>query len=57
MDGKLWVYFGTGDRNHPNNTSANRFYGIRDDQTGMTNGRHGPSRALRTPRPASRTSA
>jgi len=38
MDGKLWVYFGTGDRNHPNNTSANRFYGIRDDQTGMTNG-------------------
>jgi len=38
MDGKLWVYFGTGDRNHPNNTSANRFYGIRDDQTDMTNG-------------------
>lgn len=33
-DGKLWLYFGTGDRNHPNNTSANRFYGIRDDQTG-----------------------
>jgi type IV pilus assembly protein PilY1 len=26
----LWVYFGTGDRNHPNNTSANRFYGIKD---------------------------
>ena len=38
LDGKLWVYFGTGDRNHPNNTSANRFYGIRDNQTGMTNG-------------------
>jgi len=38
LDGKLWVYFGTGDRNHPNNTSANRFYGIRDDQTSMTNG-------------------
>jgi len=33
-DGKLWLYFGTGDRNHPNNTSANRFYGIRDDQAG-----------------------
>jgi type IV pilus assembly protein PilY1 len=26
----LWVYFGTGDRNHPNNTSSNRFYGIKD---------------------------
>ncbi len=26
----LWVYFGTGDRNHPNNTSANRFYAIKD---------------------------
>jgi type IV pilus assembly protein PilY1 len=38
LDGKLWVYFGTGDRNHPNNASANRFYGIRDNQTGMTNG-------------------
>ena len=37
-DRKFWVYFGTGDRNHPNNTSSNRFYGIRDDQTGMTNG-------------------
>jgi type IV pilus assembly protein PilY1 len=33
----LWVYFGTGDRNHPNNTSANRFYGIKDNTT-MTNG-------------------
>ncbi len=26
----LWVYFGTGDRNHPNNNSTNRFYGIKD---------------------------
>ena len=26
----LWVYFGTGDRNHPNNSSSNRFYGIKD---------------------------
>ncbi len=34
---KLWVFFGTGDRNHPNNASANRFYGIKDT-TPMTNG-------------------
>ncbi|HEX2227900.1 MAG TPA: PilC/PilY family type IV pilus protein [Candidatus Binatia bacterium] len=27
----LWVYFGTGDRNHPNNTSSNRFYAIKDN--------------------------
>jgi type IV pilus assembly protein PilY1 len=34
----LWIYFGTGDRNHPNNTTApNRFYGIKDN-VGMTNG-------------------
>ncbi|MGE5849675.1 MAG: pilus assembly protein, partial [Candidatus Methylomirabilota bacterium] len=34
----LWVYFGTGDRNHPNNTTApNRFYGIKDN-VGMANG-------------------
>jgi type IV pilus assembly protein PilY1 len=26
----LWIYFGTGDRNHPNNTSTNRFYAIKD---------------------------
>jgi type IV pilus assembly protein PilY1 len=26
----IWVYFGTGDRNHPNNTSSNRFYAIKD---------------------------
>jgi type IV pilus assembly protein PilY1 len=34
----LWIYFGTGDRNHPNNTTTpNRFYGIKDSTT-MTNG-------------------
>src|SRR5262245_3739142 len=33
----VWVYIGTGDRNHPNNTSSNRFYGIRDPGN-MTNG-------------------
>jgi type IV pilus assembly protein PilY1 len=37
-DLKLWVFFGTGDRNHPNSTTApNRFYGIKDT-TNMTNG-------------------
>ncbi len=36
--GNLWIYFGTGDRNHPNNTTyPNRFYGIKDN-VGMTNG-------------------
>jgi type IV pilus assembly protein PilY1 len=35
--GALWVFFGSGDRNHPNNTSANRFYGIKDTLT-MANG-------------------
>jgi type IV pilus assembly protein PilY1 len=35
--GNLWVYIGSGDRYHPNNTSTNRFYGIKDDTT-MTNG-------------------
>jgi type IV pilus assembly protein PilY1 len=35
--GDLWVFFGTGDRNHPNNSSSNRFYGIKDN-TSMTNG-------------------
>jgi type IV pilus assembly protein PilY1 len=35
----LWIYFGTGDRNHPNNTSSNRFYGIKDN-TDMANGSH-----------------
>jgi type IV pilus assembly protein PilY1 len=34
----LWIFFGTGDRNHPNNTTPpNRFYGIKDDTT-MANG-------------------
>jgi type IV pilus assembly protein PilY1 len=33
----LWVFFGTGDRYHPNNSSANRFYGIKEN-TSMTNG-------------------
>ena len=33
----VWVFFGTGDRNHPNATAANRFYGIKDN-TPMTNG-------------------
>jgi type IV pilus assembly protein PilY1 len=35
--GVLWVFFGTGDRNHPNNESTNRFYGIKEN-TDMTNG-------------------
>jgi type IV pilus assembly protein PilY1 len=33
----LWLYIGTGDRNHPNNSSSNRFYGIKET-TDMTNG-------------------
>src|SRR5499427_3002716 len=33
----IWVFLGTGDRNHPNSTSSNRFYGIKDT-TDMTNG-------------------
>jgi len=33
----VWIYFGTGDRNHPNNASTNRFYGLKDNTT-MTNG-------------------
>ncbi|MGH7874909.1 MAG: pilus assembly protein [Candidatus Binatia bacterium] len=32
----LWVFIGTGDRYHPNNTSSNRFYGIKENTT-MTN--------------------
>jgi type IV pilus assembly protein PilY1 len=35
--GNLWVYIGSGDRYHPNNTSSNRFYGIKDNTT-MANG-------------------
>jgi type IV pilus assembly protein PilY1 len=27
----LWLFFGTGDRNHPNNTASNRFYGIKEN--------------------------
>jgi type IV pilus assembly protein PilY1 len=41
--GNLWLFFGTGDRNHPNaDTSAHlaRFYGIKDrDPDDTTNGR------------------
>jgi type IV pilus assembly protein PilY1 len=33
----LWIFFGTGDRYHPNNTSSNRFYGVKEN-TDMTNG-------------------
>src|SRR5262249_52088250 len=33
----LWVFLGTGDRNHPNSTASNRFYGI-EDTTDMSNG-------------------
>lgn len=34
----LWLYFGTGDRNHPNAaTTPNRFYGVLDN-TATTNG-------------------
>jgi type IV pilus assembly protein PilY1 len=36
-NGNLWIFFGTGDRYHPNNTSSNRFYGIKEN-TNMTNG-------------------
>ena len=32
----LWLYIGSGDRNHPNNTATNRFYGIKEN-TNMTN--------------------
>jgi type IV pilus assembly protein PilY1 len=33
----LWLFVGTGDRNHPNNTSSNRFYGIKET-TDMSTG-------------------
>lgn len=36
--GNLWVFFGTGDRNHPMSTSTNRFYGFKDVASNMTNG-------------------
>jgi type IV pilus assembly protein PilY1 len=29
----LWVFLGTGDRNHPNGTATNRFYGIKETTT------------------------
>jgi type IV pilus assembly protein PilY1 len=29
----LWVFLGTGDRNHPNGTASNRFYGIKETTT------------------------
>jgi type IV pilus assembly protein PilY1 len=32
----LWIYFGTGDRNHPNNSSSNRFYAIKDTTESST---------------------
>jgi type IV pilus assembly protein PilY1 len=35
--GNLWVFIGSGDRYHPNSTSSNRFYAIKDNTT-MTNG-------------------
>jgi type IV pilus assembly protein PilY1 len=37
LSGNLWVFVGTGDRYHPNNSSSNRFYGIKES-TSMTNG-------------------
>jgi type IV pilus assembly protein PilY1 len=33
---QLWIFFGTGDRNHPNAVSNNHFFGIKDDGS-MTN--------------------
>jgi type IV pilus assembly protein PilY1 len=33
----LWIFLGTGDRYHPNNTSSNRFYGVKEN-TDMSNG-------------------
>jgi len=33
----LWVFLGTGDRNHPNSSASNRFYGIKET-TNMSNG-------------------
>lgn len=34
----LWVFFGTGDRNHPMSSSNNRFYGFKDVASDMTQG-------------------
>jgi type IV pilus assembly protein PilY1 len=36
--GNLWVFVGTGDRNHPMNTGTNRMYGFKDVASDMTNG-------------------
>jgi type IV pilus assembly protein PilY1 len=36
--GNLWVFFGTGDRNHPMSASTNRFYGFKDVASDMTQG-------------------
>jgi type IV pilus assembly protein PilY1 len=36
-NGALWLYIGTGDRNNPNSTSSNYFFGIKENTT-MTNG-------------------
>jgi type IV pilus assembly protein PilY1 len=36
--GNLWLFFGTGDRNHPNHASANFFYGILDKDTTVETG-------------------
>jgi type IV pilus assembly protein PilY1 len=33
----IWVFFGTGDRNHPNASASNRLFGIKDNTT-MSNG-------------------
>lgn len=34
--GNLWVFFGTGDRNHPMSASNNRFYAFKDVPSDMT---------------------
>ena len=36
QQGDILLFFGTGDRNHPLNTSTNRFYGIKDNTTMAT---------------------
>jgi type IV pilus assembly protein PilY1 len=33
----LWLFIGSGDRNHPNNSSSNKFYGFKDVASNMTN--------------------
>jgi type IV pilus assembly protein PilY1 len=34
----VWLFIGTGDRNHPNNTATNRFYGVKDNTDMAQNG-------------------